>query len=220
MTDLQRKRVLTRSKAKLINGQGRTIVTTRTIGPVEQAMLDATAGVTTVAQMSSDEWCTGPEISDPLFSFFHGPVGVDPCSNDRSIVKAYEKYTEGGLVRPWCRPGYSKRDGGHGDDAYANWPYSANDVWAPKAIKELQQNLAELVILCMTATSTRWWQSLMIEPKRNPRVITTKRLKFIGPSGKPMDSSRFEPALIYYGKRSAAFDREFKHVAMWSTWGR
>ena len=158
--------------------------------------------------ISSDSWCSPPEVAVPLFDFW-GWADCDPCSNERSIIKARKRYTEGGLIKPWL------------EQTYNNNPYSQNEVWADKAIHEMRVgHVAELVILCMTATSTRWWHRYMIEPRRNPRVILTKRLKFLGPGGKPVDSSRFEPALIYYGKRSAAFDRHFAHVAMWSAWGR
>jgi len=159
--------------------------------------------------MNSDSWCTGPEIATPLFRDFWGFADLDPCSNDRSLIRAHESYTWGGLMRPW-KP-----------KTYQNHPYSTNEPWASKAIYEMKiGNVAELVILCMTATSTGWWKKLMVASKRNPRVIATKRLKFLGPDRKPVDSSRFEPSLIYYGSKTAKFDRAFKHVAMWSTWGR
>lgn len=168
-------------------------------------------------KITSDEFCTPPSIARPLYQFFGGPVGIDPCSNPRSIVQASLTYCEGGLIRPWCRP-YKI---GKGDTGYANWPYSQNDAWSAKAIRELQiHNLSELVVLCMTSTSTQWWSSLMNKPKRNPRVLCLKRQRFLGPDGKPEDSSRFDPSIIYYGRRTAAFDREFKQEAMWSTWGR
>lgn len=159
--------------------------------------------------ISSDAWCSPPEVGDPLFDFW-GWADYDPCSNTRSIIRAREVVIErGGLIRP-----YQKK-------TYQNHPYSKNDVWADKAISELKVgNVRELVILCMTATSTLWWSNLMHKPKRNPRVICTKRLNFLGPSGKPVDSSRFEPALIYYGARTGAFDRCFRSIARWSTWGR
>lgn len=158
--------------------------------------------------MSSDAWCTPYEIAVPLFHFW-GYADGDPCSNERSVIRAHERYETGGLIRPW----WAK--------TYQNHPYSTNDPWAAKACTELALGrVQELVVLCMTATSTKWWARFMNEPKRNPRVIATKRLAFLGPDGVAMDSSRFEPALIYYGKRAAAFDKEFRHVAMWSTWGR
>lgn len=159
-------------------------------------------------KMTSDEWCTPwDEVGRPLYQFM-GEVG-DPCSNDRSVIRAHSRHTMGGLVFPWW------------EESYANWPYSKNVPWSSKAIYEMKiGNVAELVILCMTATSTVWWQNLMLGPRRNPRVVLTKRIKFIGPDGESVDSSRFEPALIYYGKRHKAFDREFRSIAMWSTWGR
>ncbi len=170
---------------------------------VEYASPDGTG-----KKMTSDEWCSPPEVADPLFEFW-GIADGDPCSNDRSVIRARERYTWGGLTRPWW------------EKTYENHPYSQNDPWTQKAIYEMKiGNVAELVILCMTATSTQWWQGLMTKPRRNPRVLLTKRLKFLGPDGKPVDSSRFEPALIYYGGRAKAFDKEFRHLTMWSTWGR
>jgi hypothetical protein len=158
--------------------------------------------------MNSDSWCTPPEISVPLERFW-GYADLDPCSNDRSIIKAHTAYTELGLMLPWKRK------------TWQNHPYSTNEPWADKAIYEMRiGNVEELVVLCMLAASTGWWQKFMVKPRRNPRVICTKRIKFIGPDRVQMDSSRFEPVLIYYGKHVAKFDREFKGVAMWSTWGR
>lgn len=158
--------------------------------------------------ITSDEWCSPPEVAVPLFDFW-GFADTDPCSNKRSIIKAHEAWTIGGLVRPW------------GEQSYANWPYSKNEAWSSKAIGEMRaRHVHELVILCMFAASTQWWQNLMLVPRRNPRVIATKRLKFLGPGGKPVDSSRFEPALIYYGPRAKRFDKHFRSIAMWSTWGR
>jgi hypothetical protein len=159
--------------------------------------------------ITSDEWCSPPIVTVPLEQFW-GKAGGDPCSNDRSVVAAHKRYTCGGLIRPWWKT------------TYANWPYSQNDDWSKKAVYEMDQakRVAELVILCMTATSTYWWRRLMVGTKKNPRVLLTKRIPFLGPGGLPVDSSRFEPALIYYGSRSSAFDKHFRHLTRWSTWGR
>lgn len=158
--------------------------------------------------MSSDEWCSPPEVADPLFRFW-GVADLDPCSNGRSVIKAAETYTYGGLIRS------------HKKKTYYNWPYSQNDPWSQKLVLEIKVGrVQEAVVLCMTATSTDWWQRLMLQPRRNPRVICTKRIRFLGPDGKPVDSSRFEPALIYYGPQPKKFDKYFHHLAKWSTWGR
>lgn len=160
--------------------------------------------------ISSDSLCTPPDILTPLYELYAGRVSCDPCSNEHSLVVADRVLTSGGLVFPW------------GKKTYANWPYSSNDPWVDKAIYEMKiGRVAELVILCMTATSTRWWNKAMVLPRRNPRVMCTKRIKFLGPNGKPLPhGARFDTSLIYYGPNVKKFDRLFSRHAMWSTWGR
>ncbi len=160
--------------------------------------------------ISSDSLCTPPEVLDPMYELMGGPVDCDPCSNEHSIVKAKVAYTWGGLIRPW------------GDKTYENQPYSTNEPWIDKSLHEMKVgNVSELLILCMTATSTIWWQKAMLRPRRNPRVICTKRIAFLGPNGKPLKSgARFDTSLIYYGKRQQKFDRLYAHLARWTTWGR
>ena len=170
---------------------------------------------TAEGDIDSDSLCTPPLIIDPVRELFEGVIDCDPCSNPHSIVGAVKTFTWGGLIRPW---GTKQKP----SKTYENHPYSINEPWIDKAVYEMRiGNVRELVILCMTATSTKWWQKAMIEPRRNPRVICTCRLKFLGPNGKPLKSgARFDTSLIYYGTKTAKFDRLFKHVARWTTWGR
>ena len=162
---------------------------------------------------TSDWWCSPPEVAGPLEQFFNGPVGCDPCSNPRSIIRARVAYTHGGLVLPWART------------SYENPPYSAAGAWTDKAISEMKSGtVRELVRLTMASTSTAWWQRQCLVPRRNPRLIFTKRLKFIDPfaedAGETRQGSRFEPVLTYFGPRVTEFEREFKSIAMWMGWGR
>lgn len=161
-------------------------------------------------KIDSDSLCTPSVILHPMYELWSDPIGTDPCTNEHSIVRARRHYTFGGLSRPWLK------------ETYANWPYSTNEPWADKAIHELKVgHTSELLILCMVATSTMWWKKVMTKPRRNPRVICTKRIAFLGPGGIPLESgARFDTALIYYGKHHGKFDRLFAHVARWSTWGR
>lgn len=162
--------------------------------------------------MSSDEWCTPWPIVGPLAQFFGGPVGVDPCSNERSIVRADAHYSWGGLVRSWR----SKKK-----TAFMNNPYSTNDPWADKAVYEMKVgHVDELVTLMMVAPSTTWWRTLCVSSRRNPRLIFTPRLKFIGKPNGPKEGARFDTVLKYFGRRHRAFEREFKHVTRWLAWGR
>lgn len=173
---------------------------------------------TVSGSVDSDSLCTPPKILDPLYELYGGIIDTDPCSNPHSIVRARQSFHEGGLLVPWSYRG-------HEANTYQNHPYSTNDPWKAKAVYEMKVgHIRELVVLCMAVPSTYWWQGFMIQPRTNPRVLFTERLKFLGPDGKPLrDTARFDTALIYYPSRksrAALFDRLFKHVTRWSTWGR
>lgn len=158
--------------------------------------------------LSSDEWCSPRMVTEPLKDFFGGAPDCDPCSNVRSIVGAPMAYTFGGLYLPW------------GDRSYMNNPYSTNDPWAAKAVYEMKiGNVSELVTLMMVATSTAWWARMM-NAKRNPRLLFTHRIKFIGDASSPNCGARFDTVLKYFGPRVRLFDRTFKHLERWSSWGR
>lgn len=162
---------------------------------------------------NSDSWCSPPEISGPLELFFGGPVACDPCSNDRSIIKAVKTFTRGGLVLPW------------GKTTYENPPYSSTDIWTDKGIQEMRAGrVVELVRLTMVSTSVKWWRRQCAIPKRNPRLLFTKRLSFLDPdaaqAGMKREGARFDTVLTYFGPRVKRFERHFKHLTTWMSWGR
>jgi hypothetical protein len=169
----------------------------------------------------NDSWCTPPEITVPMHdTLFQGPVDVDPCSNDRSLVIARLAFTFGGLTRPWRVP---RKPGDR--TAFENWPYSQSGAWMAKALYELAQgNVLELLRLGPAMTSTQWWADGCRKSKRNPRIMFTKRISFLDPFSETVGmrrmTCRFEPALIYYGPHVRRFERAFKHLERWSTWGR
>jgi hypothetical protein len=165
---------------------------------------------------TSDWWCSPPEIAGPLEEFFAGPVGIDPCSNERSIIRAVVVLTSGGLVRSWKTP---RRTG------YQNDPYSQADVWTTKMLRELALgNVREHVRLSMFSCSSRWWARQCKVPRRNPRILALKRIAFLDPfaaeAGMKRMSCRFEPALTYFGPRPERFTKVFAHLTRWTTWGR
>jgi hypothetical protein len=168
---------------------------------------------------SSDSWCSPPEISVPLEDFHGGPVDIDPCSNDRSIIRARLALTTGGLVLPWRLKRPVDRTG------YQNDPYSQSEAWTVKMLAELAAgNIREHARLCMMSTSAVWWALMCLRPRRNPRILALKRIAFLDPfateAGKKRMGCRFEPALVYFGPRPAKFTRTFAHLTRWTTWGR
>lgn len=173
--------------------------------------------------MDSDAWCSPPSVANALEQLFSGPVGTDPCSNPNSIIKANVALHAGGLHLPW----WTKRAGKE-RTAYENFPFSKPLPWTNKMLVELGCNLQEHVRLGPVSTSTLWWrrmcgvdQQWIDDPKSykgiNPRLIFTGRLKFIGDVS---FGARFDVVIAYYGRRVKAFEREFKHVTKWLSWGR
>lgn len=164
------------------------------------------------AALPTDHWCSPRSIRDGLLQLFGGPVGCDPCSNERSIIQAEMVMTWGGLHLPWAKPRSRNRT------AYMNNPYSSNLPWIKKSNHELtSERLDELVTLMMVAPSTDWWQKKTACKRFNPRLIFTPRLKFIGDQ---KHGARFDTVLAYFGTRVRSFEREFKHVTRWVAWGR
>jgi hypothetical protein len=173
--------------------------------------------------MGTDNWCTPPEVADPLEQFFGGPVDLDPCSNARSIIRAVQTYRAGGLHLPWAKTNFE------------NPPYGRLDLWTDKGIYEIVvvERVRELVRLVPVATSTGWWRRAVAvdetpaiwgdahEPRArlvrapDPLILFTKRIAFLNEEGMPQSGARFDSVLFYYGKRREAFRREFKAITSW-----
>src|SRR5262249_33617722 len=156
-----------------------------------------------------------PEIADPLEEFYEGPVGIDPCSNARSIIWAVVALTSGGLIAPWRSPLGT---------GYQNDPYSQAEAWTQKMLRELAcGNVREHIRLSMFSTSAKWWADMCTKPRRNPRILALKRIAFLDPfadkAGQKRMSCRFEPALTYFGHRPERFTKVFAHLTRWTTWG-
>lgn len=161
----------------------------------------------------SDSWCSPPEVTEPLAEFFVGAVDCDPCSNAQAIVLAKVSYTFGGLHLPW------------GETSYENPPYSVTGAWTDKGISEMRLGrVRELVRLTMVSTSSGWWSRQCLVPRRNPRLLFTKRLQFLNPDGSDAgarrESARFDTVLTYFGPRVVEFERRFRHLTRWMAWGR
>ena len=163
--------------------------------------------------MSQDEWCSGPDVTVPLAKFFHGPVGLDPCSNERSIVRAKRTYCAGGLALPWDAP-----------TIYKNEPYSRLAAWAEKTVAELaipyRGKRKELVGLEPVCTSAEWWD---ITVAADPLLVFTKRLSFIDENGIVAKSgARFDSVFTVWAnkRREAEFLRLFAPVVRFATRGK
>lgn len=156
---------------------------------------------------NSEHWCTPKNVLDAVSEFNGGePIGLDPCSNERSIVDARTTWNfDGevgidGLAQEWC---------GHGL-VFVNPPYGDElSLWMRK-IRLEAANGVEIIALVPSRTDCGWFQLAW----RAPAICFWKgRLRFLGaPSSAP-----FPSALLYFGERVYRFADVFSsngHVVL------
>lgn len=142
---------------------------------------------TTMFSSEASDWCTPEEIIY-LVNQINGGIGLDPCSNAGSLVKAKTE---------WCGPpsgpcGLTSEWGGHGL-VYVNPPYGrVVSAWTTKASAEGKLG-TEIAMLLPARVDTKWWQVDVVTAQAV--CFWRGRLTFLGaPSGAP-----FPSAVAYWG---------------------
>lgn len=157
----------------------------------------------------NQNWTTPQHLCEAIRAFGGGEIGLDPCSNAQSLVKAEEEWTEGALERSWRGFGL----------VYANPPYSRKRPTLQNWVKYAADQFAEvyddeLLLLVPARTDTKWFRRQLVD-RANAILFFTGRLKFGGvlnEKGEPIkDAATFPSALAYWGKRSDKFERDFDH---------
>lgn len=158
-------------------------------------------------------WCTPPSILDSVRETFGGDIGLDPCSNEHSLVNAQVEYrlpVRDGLKEPWDMP-----------TIYVNPPYGSDSErgtriihWFQRMVEAARQG-SEVIALVPVAPNTRHWKELVFPVAQAICFLSAPRLKFYiegqeDPKGAPMSC-----AVIYYGPRPSEFARSFsRHGAV------
>jgi len=126
-----------------------------------------------------------------------GPIGLDPCSNEWSVVNAATEFRfdhgQDGLALPWR---------GHGL-TFVNSPFGrALFAWADKWSSDGD----EVVALEPSRTDTAWWQ--LAVTRCAAYVQWRGRFEFRLRTGK-RGNAPFPSTVFYYGSRTDAFLAEF-----------
>jgi putative DNA-invertase from lambdoid prophage Rac len=129
-------------------------------------------------------------IVDLVRQFFGGEIGLDPCSNATSLVRARVEWRgtgprDDGLRLSWARKG----------GVFENPPYGdAIGDWMQKARREASRGV-EIVALVPARTDTRWWAGAGAD------AICSLKGRLVFPPLK--DPAKFPSAILYWGKRVA-----------------
>lgn len=147
------------------------------------------------AMMSSarPDWNTPAIVLDAVRRL--GPIELDPCSNEGSIVGATTTCDGAidGLALDWAATA--------GDGiVYVNPPYGrAIGAWTAKCADEERAG-AEIVALLPARTDTAWWHRDVMTARSI--CLWRGRLTFLGAPG----PAPFPSAVAYWGPRRADFE--------------
>lgn len=155
----------------------------------------------------SQSWCTPPKYVNAIKKFWDGHIGLDPCSNEYSIVKADKEYRlpeHDGLKESW-------------DVAtiYVNPPYGSDRErgttiknWLAKCVMAYESG-SEVIALVPVATNTGHWKEYVFGKATSICFLYDTRLRF-WENGK--DTGKGAPmacCLIYWGREKECFFKCF-----------
>lgn len=148
---------------------------------------------------NDDTWNTSEEDMVPVRRAF-GTIGLDPCSNATSIVRARREYRldrgEDGLVLPWCGFGL----------VYLNAPFSLAEEFMARCTEA-----DELVALMPTRSETAWWQRGLQECDA---IVLPKGRRYFTRGGEKARNAPFPSTWFYFGPRADAFMWEFAPLGL------
>ena len=162
------------------------------------------------AESLSQHWCTPPEYVKAIRGFFCGSIGLDPCSNRYSIVKAAVEYSLpeiNGLTASWNH-----------STVFVNPPYGRDRArgttirdWLKKCAEAHSEYDAEVLALVPVATNTRHWKQYVFGAATAIAFLYDTRLRFLvngenGGKGAPMSC-----AMVYWGPEYERFEQMFIH---------
>lgn len=156
----------------------------------------------------TDNWCTPPEILGVVRKV--APIGLDPCSNENSLVGA--RYSLSGVGPGQC--GLSAEWSVAcplGELVFCNPPYSRpnKELWSAKCASEGRKAGAQIILLVPADVDTGWWHE-NVAARADAVCFLRGRVRF-WEGGKPgPHPARFPCALAYWGWRDSEFRSAMK----------
>jgi hypothetical protein len=158
---------------------------------------------------SSQHWCTPQKYVDAVREVFNGNIGLDPCSNEFSIVKADVEYRlpeSEGLQESW----YFRT-------IYVNPPYGADRErgttikdWIKKCADAYKEYGSDVLALIPVATNTVHWKEYIFPIASSICFLYDTRLKFIMNGSENNKGAPMACCMVYWGRNVFQFREVFK----------
>lgn len=156
----------------------------------------------------SQSWCTPPKYVNAIKKFWNGHIGLDPCSNEYSIVKADLEYAlpeHDGLKESWAA-----------DTIYVNPPYGADRLrgttikdWLAKCAFANEQQGSEVIALVPVATNTGHWKKYVFGKASAICFLYDTRLRFWEHGRDMGKGAPMACCLVYWGDETGRFFSNF-----------
>ena len=163
-----------------------------------QPRLPGITDVPDVDELDADSWATPEYLVRAAYHVLGDPIGLDPCSNARSIVRARVKWTKADdclshSVDEWA----SHRT------IWLNPPYSDPGPFLQRlAAAVLEHPSTRGIALLKHDHSTAWWKAYC---KGRPLVLLERRVTFLGASS----AANFASTLVLFkGRTTERYDPE------------
>lgn len=161
---------------------------------------------------ASQHWCTPPKYVVAVTAVL-GKIGLDPCSNEQSVVCAEQTYSlpQDGLVMPWrartifVNPPYGK-DTEHNKNL--GRPATIAD-WLRRCACAAQSG-SEVISLIPVAPNTRHWKESIWPSASAIAFLYDTRLRFLVNGSTDNKGAPMACCVVYWGHNAARFDYVFK----------
>ncbi|MDY3246989.1 MAG: DNA N-6-adenine-methyltransferase [Prevotella sp.] len=156
----------------------------------------------------SQSWGTPPKYVNAIKRFWHGHIGLDPCSNEYSIVHADTEFLlplNDGLKEIWnCKT------------IYVNPPYGADRQrgttikdWLAKCVESHIKYDAEVIALVPVAPNTGHWKNYVFGQATAICFLYDTRLRFLENGQDTGKGAPMACCLIYWGREKERFLEHF-----------
>jgi len=157
----------------------------------------------------SQHWGTPRKYVEAVKRVFDGEIGLDPCSNDVSLVNARVEYRlpdNDGLHESWDYP-----------SIYVNPPYGADRArgttiknWLRRCAEAHDRFHSEVLALIPVATNTSHWKKYVWGNATAVAFLYDTRLRFLVDGRDEGKGAPMSCAMVYWGQKYEAFCEAFQ----------
>lgn len=156
----------------------------------------------------SQSWGTPPKYVNAIKKFWGGRIGLDPCSNEYSVVHADVEFLlpgQDGLKEEW-----------NSETVFVNPPYGADrdrgttiKDWLAKCVAAYKMYGSDVIALIPVAPNTGHWKKFIFGQAVSICFLYDTRLRFLENGRNTGKGAPMACCLVYWGSKKEQFMEHF-----------